>query len=159
MKLHNYIVFYRYVRKYLPIFLSITNNHPFFTLVINREQQMKNTTNNTNNTLKIEIDIEKIEEIVQFILLGQYSLACFMFLQVIGRNPLDYIPYRTYNRLVKDKKAFQEIQQDKTQKSSVVSAMEENKIRKTRFTAKTQIELPKIEHQRKVSGGRRSLRN
>lgn len=33
---------------------------------------------------------------------GKYSWACVLILQIAGYNPLHYIPYRTYNRLIKD---------------------------------------------------------
>jgi hypothetical protein len=42
------------------------------------------------------------EHIVSAIILGKYSWACVLMLQRMGYNPMDYIPYRTYNRLMKD---------------------------------------------------------
>lgn len=45
---------------------------------------------------------EQFEEILNAILAGKYSWACVLILQVAGYNPLHYIPYRTYNRLIKD---------------------------------------------------------
>lgn len=44
----------------------------------------------------------QFEEIAQAILAGKYSWACFLILQAKGQNPVDYIPYRTYNRLIKN---------------------------------------------------------
>jgi hypothetical protein len=44
----------------------------------------------------------QLDEIVTAILAGKYSWACFLLLRYAGYNPLDYIPYRTSNRLIKD---------------------------------------------------------
>ncbi len=41
-------------------------------------------------------------QVVDAILNGKYSWACLLILQFSGYNPLHYIPYRTYNRLMKD---------------------------------------------------------
>lgn len=48
------------------------------------------------------MDEEQFEEIVEAILAGQYSWACVLILRAGGYNPLHYIPYRTYNRLIKN---------------------------------------------------------
>lgn len=41
-------------------------------------------------------------QVVDAILNGKYSWACVLILQFAGYNPLHYIPYRTYNRLMKE---------------------------------------------------------
>lgn len=41
-------------------------------------------------------------QVVSAILNGKYSWACLLILQFSGYNPLHYIPYRTYNRLMKE---------------------------------------------------------
>ena len=45
---------------------------------------------------------DQFEEIVDAVLAGKYSWACVLILKAGGYNPLHYIPYRTYNRLVKN---------------------------------------------------------
>lgn len=45
---------------------------------------------------------EQFTEIVEAILAGKYSWACVLLLRFSGYNPLNYIPYRTYNRLTKE---------------------------------------------------------
>jgi hypothetical protein len=45
---------------------------------------------------------EQFGEVVGAIVSGKYSWACVLILRFAGYNPLHYIPYRTYNRLVKD---------------------------------------------------------
>ncbi|MBD2386257.1 HetP family heterocyst commitment protein [Cylindrospermum sp. FACHB-282] len=44
---------------------------------------------------------EEIEQIIKAIIAGKYSWACVLILRFGGYNPMDYIPYRTYIRLVK----------------------------------------------------------
>jgi hypothetical protein len=45
---------------------------------------------------------EQFNQVVNAILDGKYSWACVLILRFAGYNPLHYIPYRTYNRLLKD---------------------------------------------------------
>ena len=44
---------------------------------------------------------EQFTEVVVAIHEGKYSWACVLILRFAGYNPLHYIPYRTYNRLMK----------------------------------------------------------
>lgn len=44
----------------------------------------------------------QFEQLINAIVSGKYSWACVLMLRFYGRNPLDYIPYRTYYRLTKD---------------------------------------------------------
>lgn len=48
------------------------------------------------------MDSKKFDRIVEAILAGKYSWACLLILRFAGYNPLHYIPYRTYNRLMKN---------------------------------------------------------
>lgn len=61
-------------------------------------QSLYNQKNNFTRTMTEQ----QFEEIVDAILAGKYSWACVLILQTAGYNPLHYIPYRTYNRLIKD---------------------------------------------------------
>ena len=45
---------------------------------------------------------EQFNQIIDAILSGKYSWACVLLLRFAGYNPLHYIPYRTYNRLMKE---------------------------------------------------------
>jgi hypothetical protein len=45
---------------------------------------------------------EQFMQVLDAILSGKYSWACVLILRFAGYNPLHYIPYRTYNRIVKD---------------------------------------------------------
>jgi hypothetical protein len=51
---------------------------------------------------QVGIKPEQLDEIIAAILAGKYSWACFLLLRCTGYNPLDYIPYRTSNRLLKE---------------------------------------------------------
>lgn len=56
----------------------------------------------SNSKVNRTMSAEQLEEIIDSILAGKYSWACVLLLRFAGYNPLHYIPYRTYNRLVKD---------------------------------------------------------
>lgn len=45
---------------------------------------------------------EQFSQVVEAILSGKYSWACVLILRFAGYNPLHYIPYRTYNRLMNE---------------------------------------------------------
>lgn len=57
---------------------------------------------NSSNRDQTSLNQNQLDEIVTAILAGKYSWACFLLLRYAGYNPLDYIPYRTSNRLIKD---------------------------------------------------------
>ena len=49
-----------------------------------------------------KINPEQFDQVIEAILAGKYSWACVLMLKFVGYNPLHYIPYRTYNRLLKE---------------------------------------------------------
>jgi hypothetical protein len=57
---------------------------------------------NLNSKLDKAMTPEQFTQVVEAILDGKYSWACVLILQYAGYNPLHYIPYRTYNRLMKE---------------------------------------------------------
>jgi hypothetical protein len=57
--------------------------------------------NQESNQQDKSIPKQKFEEVVDAILAGKYSWACVLILRAGGYNPLYYIPYRTYIRLIK----------------------------------------------------------
>lgn len=63
---------------------------------------MHHTDNNCNAQTAKKINTEQIEQIVKAIIAGKYSWACVLILRFSGYNPIDYIPYRTYIRLLKN---------------------------------------------------------
>jgi hypothetical protein len=57
---------------------------------------------NLANRLDGAMTQEQFTQIMDAILDRKYSWACVLILRFAGYNPLHYIPYRTYNRLMKD---------------------------------------------------------
>lgn len=55
----------------------------------------------SKSQLERVIDSDKLDQIIAAIIAGKYSWACVLILRFAGYNPLQYIPYRTYNRLIK----------------------------------------------------------
>ncbi|WP_225913876.1 HetP family heterocyst commitment protein [Leptolyngbya ohadii] len=45
---------------------------------------------------------EQFHQVVMAITEGRYSWACVLILRFAGYNPVHFIPYRTYSRLVKE---------------------------------------------------------
>ncbi len=45
---------------------------------------------------------DQLNQVIEAIIDGKYSWACVLLLRIAGYNPLQYIPYRTYNRLLKE---------------------------------------------------------
>jgi len=56
----------------------------------------------SNSKLEKSISPEQLEQIVEAISAGKYSWACVLILRFGGCNPGDYIPYNTFNRLLKE---------------------------------------------------------
>lgn len=44
---------------------------------------------------------EQFNQVLDAILDGKYSWACVLMLRFAGYNPQHYLPYRTYQRLMK----------------------------------------------------------
>lgn len=57
--------------------------------------------NSNSSQLNNVMSNEQFNQVVEAILSGKYSWACLLILRFAGYNPLHYIPYRTYNRLMK----------------------------------------------------------
>jgi hypothetical protein len=61
-----------------------------------------NTQHSASRHLDRVMEPEQFMQVLDAILSGKYSWACVLILRFAGYNPLHYIPYRTYNRIVKD---------------------------------------------------------
>lgn len=59
-----------------------------------------------NQNEQQSMSTEQFNQVVGAILDGKYSWACVLILRFAGYNPLHYVPYRTYNRLMKDNGQF-----------------------------------------------------
>jgi hypothetical protein len=62
----------------------------------------KNAQHSPSGHLDRVMQPEQFTQVLDAILSGKYSWACVLILRFAGYNPLHYIPYRTYNRIVKD---------------------------------------------------------
>ncbi|WP_071187303.1 HetP family heterocyst commitment protein [Trichormus sp. NMC-1] len=72
-----------------------------------------------NKQINKKINTEQIEQIVKAIISGKYSWACVLLLRYSGYNPIEYIPYRTYIRLLKNNCLLGGSQQNKPAKKDV----------------------------------------
>jgi hypothetical protein len=57
---------------------------------------------NANSKPDKSMTEDQFTQIVEAIMNGKYSWACVLILKFAGYNPLHYIPYRTFNRLIKE---------------------------------------------------------
>jgi hypothetical protein len=74
-------------------------------------QNIRGISSNCNTAM----NPQQFEQIVEAILAGKYSWACVLMLRIVGYNPLHYIPYRTYNRLLKENTQASRTQAQKNQ--------------------------------------------
>lgn len=102
---------------------------------------------------------ENFNQIIDAILDGKYSWACVLILQAAGYNPLHYIPYRTYNRLIKQNKCT-------ASKSSTYQKLEQkqkfnlNGEKSSELTSKIRdLNHLGVTHKNRIRGGRRSSSN
>lgn len=61
-----------------------------------------NWSNVNSQKANTALNTEQVNQVIAAILSGKYSWACVLLLRFIGYDPLHYIPYRTYNRLLKE---------------------------------------------------------
>jgi hypothetical protein len=59
------------------------------------------------------INTEQTEQIIKAIIARKYSWACVLLLYFAGCQPQNYLPYRTYIRLLKDNYTVDNCQQNK----------------------------------------------
>jgi hypothetical protein len=69
-----------------------------------------------------EPESEQVTQIIKAILEGKYSWACVLILRFYGYNPLHYIPYRTYKRLVKQNRYGENCQNTEVLRKAVENA-------------------------------------
>ncbi|MCX7596479.1 MAG: HetP family heterocyst commitment protein [Fischerella sp.] len=68
-----------------------------------------------NSNLEKTLNSEQFDQLVEAILAGKYSWACVLMLRFAGYNPLHYIPYRTYNRLIKENSQLKRVNQKRSE--------------------------------------------
>ncbi|MCU0518835.1 MAG: HetP family heterocyst commitment protein [Oscillatoria sp. Prado101] len=67
------------------------------------------------------ISAEQVQQIVGAIQEHKYSWACVLMLRCAGYNPLQYIPYRTYNRLLKENELGEGLKEECASQSQMAS--------------------------------------
>ncbi|NJL64260.1 MAG: HetP family heterocyst commitment protein [Methylacidiphilales bacterium] len=73
------------------------------------------------------INPEQLDRVVEAILAGKYSWACVLMLRFAGYNPLHYIPYRTYNRLLKENSPSEKSHQQRSDHLSIAKSNNEKR--------------------------------
>lgn len=86
-------------------------------------QNISTATSNFEKTL----NPEQFDQLVEAILAGKYSWACVLILRFAGYNPLHYIPYRTYNRLIKENSQLKRINQQRNDNLKIAKLASEKK--------------------------------
>ncbi len=71
-----------------------------------QQTQVSHVTKDSNGNKLVLIAQKDLDSLLEHILEGRYSMASLEMLKLSGENPQDYIPYRTYNRLLKTKKSL-----------------------------------------------------
>ncbi len=114
---------------------------------------MYSNSHSSGSQLNKTMSDDQFNQIVDAILSGKYSWACLLILRFSGYNPLHYIPYRTYNRLMKVNRE-QTRKQPQTNVKVVTSPS--NQVRSSSASKLKDLHyLENIEHQSaQVKGGR-----
>lgn len=68
-----------------------------------------------SSNLDTTVKAQQFDKVVEAIIAGKYSWACVLMLRFAGYNPLHYIPYRTYNRLLKENSQANRIKQQQSE--------------------------------------------
>ena len=114
---------------------------------------MYSDSNSSGSQLSKTMSNDQFNQIVDAILLGKYSWACLLILRFSGYNPLHYIPYRTYNRLMKSNREQTKQQSQTTVK--LVSTQSNQGKSKSAYKLKDLHYLEDLEHKSaQVKGGK-----
>ena len=116
----------------------------------------------SSSNLEKTLNSEQFDRVIEAILAGKYSWACVLMLRFTGYNPLHYIPYRTYNRLLKDNTPGKKNKNQQQQHNNInipQSAREKKRERNVTPSCLSQIkELPYLEvagkQKAEINGGK-----
>lgn len=112
--------------------------------------------NSSDSKLDKVMTDDQFNQIVEAILSGKYSWACLLILRFAGYNPLHYIPYRTYNRLMKSNRDKISQSSEKTTSTHQSSSAAIKSNQKSSSRLRDLYYLEEIEDQSvKVEGGTR----
>jgi hypothetical protein len=101
----------------------------------------------SGNKLDRVMTPEQFTQVVEAILAGKYSWACVLILRFAGYNPLHYIPYRTYNRLMKEHQPNKRWDASKEHSSAVGSSI----VEVDRFQSAPQTTIQDLEYAESAS--------
>lgn len=93
----------------------------------------------TDDDVTVTISKKAVEDFIEAVIFGKYSWACVIIFKSLGYNPLDYIPYRTYNRLLKESKKFN----DETEGMSTIQKIKLMEEKKKRNKKEKEKDIPK----------------
>lgn len=66
-----------------------------------------------------KINSEQFNQIIEAIAAGKYSWACVLILHFANYNPLHFIPYRTYKRLIKENRQSSRLNRETTDSKTI----------------------------------------
>lgn len=75
-------------------------------MTINFEKKFSSKVTQDNSSQSL--NEEQFSQVLSAIIDGKYSWACALFLKFSGHDPRNYLPYRTYIRLIKERCQRQE---------------------------------------------------
>jgi hypothetical protein len=102
--------------------------------------------------------MEQLDQVVEAILAGKYSWACLLILRSVGYNPMHYIPYRTYNRLIKENIQGCNSRNDREMNQTLGNSNSDSKSRKLSEVIKDLPYLEQIDDKKvRVNGGYNSF--
>jgi hypothetical protein len=112
---------------------------------------MNSTAPHTTNKSNLQIKSEHLNQVISAIIDGKYSWACVLLLRIEGYNPLQYIPYRTYNRLLKENTLMSR------SSNNCVQLHHHSEIKTTTQISDLNYLEPVNSQEQKVSGGNRFI--
>lgn len=102
--------------------------------------------------------LEQLDQVVEAILAGKYSWACLLILRFVGYNPMHYIPYRTYNRLIKENLRAGHSKKNQTASQNSEESTSDSQCCKRSASIKDLAYLEPIDRQKvRLTGGNSSL--
>ena len=119
---------------------------------------MNNQLSSDHTKLDKFLTDEQFDRVGEAILSGKYSWACVLILHFAGYNPVQYIPYRTYNRILNSTYKKRQNNQNKTDSINLVnSAVVTNNDRKLGAIADLEYLEIASDRSSEINGGSQKL--
>ncbi|PAX55876.1 HetP family heterocyst commitment protein [Brunnivagina elsteri] len=94
----------------------------------------------SNHNLDRVMRPEQFNKVVEAITARRYSWACVLILGFAGYNPLHYIPYRTYIRLVKESRQLEAANESQASQIEMEEELSENNYEHTNLSQSFKID-------------------